>query len=105
MHGGACAENSIPAGWLRPVRAHTQMLTSLLQQTYRDTHKQTVPLVPLLPDGGALVVTTSVCTSVCVCLCVTVTIADAMGSHHESGAALLATSTPGWRYYYYVSSA
>ena len=79
MHGGACAENSIPAGWLRPVRTHTQMLTSLLQQTYRDTHEQIVPLVPLLPDGGALVVTTSVCTSVCVCLCVTVTIADAMG--------------------------
>lgn len=83
---------------------HTQMLMSLLQQTRRDTREETVPLMLLLPDGGALVVTTSVCMSVCVRLCVIVTIADAMGSYHESGAALLATSTPGWRYYYNVTS-
>ena len=83
---------------------HTQMLTSLLQQTRRDTREETVPLVLLPPDAGALVVTTSVCTSVCVCLRVIVTTADAMGSYHESGAALVATSTPGWRHCYNVAS-
>ena len=113
MHGVHVQKIASPLASSDPRRfththTHARALTSLLQQTYRDTHEETVPLVLLWPDGRALVVTTSVCTSVCVCVCVCVCViltpADAMGSYHESGAAPLATSTPGRRSYYNVTS-